>query len=1435
MITAQQPHYYIQPDSIDIRYAEYAGQHKFTVGLREGSSVLVYYPGLDTLGYRDDGSYLSFKLEGAGNRYLKSLDNNIYYIYICFPRTFKAYGDTAYLAFLPTWIPITEDAPGPPVSEKARELMQDNIYICIGTFYSDDSYNLDTGALGTIAQQNAWQEKLNDVPMRIDVTYVLTGGSTLPNGETPHVDWGGNVKVTARLLQEWATDVTRLVDHWSIVRNSGDNVSDAAWNATATFNGEKTLLFNQTQNDLGTTGEKTEFTLTAYAADDSVLAIRTVLVTHTDMQAWIVDCDAPIGAINVDSLGNVKGGLWTEEEDDGDDDDSLGSEESETPMYRTYRLTLAVTVRRNALKGNDYLTIAADGQAPGPGEFQIYPQEGDCQLMVKNSTLYVTAINHIKDGVPGSGDEIWDDEEYKNMREMRYAEAAFIVNCEGLAAIPKTYRICINHDAAPYVAVEMAPATAEVTFDERYSNNNYDKLHSSFSGLPIPISLAAKFDDSPVKITGLVLGLDGMAPREGFTYQLSYHQSADPSDPLNGSIDGASITSLPKPDAARSLIGNYIVYLSLTAIYAGVEYERVMQFPIVERYKAVTSSNVRHFLLTANDDWGASGVPPYSDSGWKTNPPTTEVSELLPYLWIYDETVFSNGQTSNALPILMGNWAESAVTYFMDVAPGTVPTNADGSIKASAQNIVIVPYKRLGTGVAQRIHETGYKIIVTAYNSDGQQVGTQTVVSSTATSDFAVTWTPTAGAVRAIVKFTDANNNELCDSTTVPYVADGAKGSDAVLYYMVADPESLSLAAGGDTFADGSQSKAVTIRVYKVVGNHLPTLVKSPSEVWLYRKIGDDTADRITPISGVYTVTLQPTSVSLTLTLMDGSGTATLETKTITIQSAGLRGYQGASPRRREWDTDMTWRAGTPGDTWKDFCAIKDAAGVVHQFECIQAHVSDTTNRPLLANGNINPAVVYPGQGEITSNYLWREPTEQFDFVATNVLLSQQVLAESGAFNGLRVNFLTVDRNSYIGGFMFNTPYTLLRADLKLIVNPYNYGWLDYLMWNAASSDIVVTGKPDIGDMKIYKSLNIMFPDCGSSIVLKDSSLADYYDSALGDYLYDVNTLNDKVGDMPSLWPKPKEWPKYVYLTLPFYAPFNLKVGRGQSTSHVFTTDDVADVVNNPDSANPFWRFINPSSGARNKYTMQLASQMANAKALCHEYLGARITVRNEVTTLDGNITRGGSIVIYGVKGIKPCELHTPADVRLMTSYDDYDPWGRTSFFWRMIPPGDTDSYLPAKIPLMAARNTIEANRFITDGQGVTETFVFQTPDEFWPASDAYKDGIQISGQSAQVRMCTDFLFRTGAPTDEGSPDGYNRAAIFSRIYASRIVDSASRGAFLDPLFLADGAYGVADLSAFELLPGKFVMLEMTYDEGEYYWRIVNYGPIPGYNPPGNS
>ena len=114
-------------------------------------------------------------------------------------------------------------------------------------------------SLGTL---KAWIKEIfipyEDLPLRLEI--LDSGDGFLAWGETPHLScrvWKGNF-----------VEVTNEVTAWSISRDSGVPIEDAAWllkEKVRNFDGEIDISFTASENDLGetTTQQGTTFTITA--------------------------------------------------------------------------------------------------------------------------------------------------------------------------------------------------------------------------------------------------------------------------------------------------------------------------------------------------------------------------------------------------------------------------------------------------------------------------------------------------------------------------------------------------------------------------------------------------------------------------------------------------------------------------------------------------------------------------------------------------------------------------------------------------------------------------------------------------------------------------------------------------------------------------------------------------------------------------------------------------------------------------------------------------------------------------------------------------------------------------------------------------------------------------------------------------------------------
>lgn len=104
-------------------------------------------------------------------------------------------------------------------------------------------------------------EQFENLPLRMEID--TQGQDTLAYGES--------LVVTCAVMKGW-DDLTSQVVRWTIERDTGVPLEDAAWNLSSkatNFRGTILIEHNQNYSDLGSIGVSTLFTITAYLPDDS--------------------------------------------------------------------------------------------------------------------------------------------------------------------------------------------------------------------------------------------------------------------------------------------------------------------------------------------------------------------------------------------------------------------------------------------------------------------------------------------------------------------------------------------------------------------------------------------------------------------------------------------------------------------------------------------------------------------------------------------------------------------------------------------------------------------------------------------------------------------------------------------------------------------------------------------------------------------------------------------------------------------------------------------------------------------------------------------------------------------------------------------------------------------------------------------------------------
>ena len=193
-----------------------------------------------------------------------------------------------------------------------------------------------------------------------------------------------------------------------------------------------------------------------------------------EAKAYDVSLSQYQSVITVDDMGNVINGLYTEDE---------------AKTTKQYRISTAVFVR----KGMDILLEEDDNtEDVTAGHYRVHAVSEDCEVMVQNSTIFVTAIRNIKDGVAGTNDDANFD--YDAMRKATDAMVTIVVELEGKTSKMVQMPIRIQHDTLPFMVCDLSNESASVAWNTKTSK---------YIGLPIKTKVSLMYHNEPWTISRL--------------------------------------------------------------------------------------------------------------------------------------------------------------------------------------------------------------------------------------------------------------------------------------------------------------------------------------------------------------------------------------------------------------------------------------------------------------------------------------------------------------------------------------------------------------------------------------------------------------------------------------------------------------------------------------------------------------------------------------------------------------------------------------------------------------------------------------------------------------------------------------------------------------------------------------------------------------------
>lgn len=269
-----------------------------------------------------------------------------------------------------------------------------------------------------------------------------------------------------------------------------------------------------------------------------------------EAKAYDVSLSQYQSVITVDDMGNVINGLYTQDEG---------------KATKQYRISTAVFVR----KGMDILLEEdANSEDVTEGHYRLHVISEDCDVEVKNSTVFIKGIKNIKDGVAGTADDT--DFDYAAMRKMSDAMVTIVVDLEGKTSKTVQMPIRIQHDSLPFMVCDLSNESASVAWNTKAGK---------YIGFPIKTKISLMYHNEPWEISSL-----GTSAPAGLK--------------LSASIEGnAKVITIDADNLTADTLSQVTkLNITITGIYAGASYEYTRELTILK-----SSDTVVYELIPSAD------------------------------------------------------------------------------------------------------------------------------------------------------------------------------------------------------------------------------------------------------------------------------------------------------------------------------------------------------------------------------------------------------------------------------------------------------------------------------------------------------------------------------------------------------------------------------------------------------------------------------------------------------------------------------------------------------------------------------------------------------------------------------------------------------------------------------------------------------------------
>lgn len=292
-----------------------------------------------------------------------------------------------------------------------------------------------------------------------------------------------------------------------------------------------------------------------------------------EAKAYDVSLSQYQSVVTVDDMGNVINGLYTQDEG---------------KATKQYRISTAVFVR----KGMDILLEEdMNSEDVTEGHYRLHVVSEDCDVEVKNSTVFIKGIRNIKDGVAGTADDTNFD--YAAMRKMSDAMVTIVVDLEGKTSKTVQMPIRIQHDSLPFMVCDLSNENASVAWNTKAGK---------YIGFPIKTKVSLMYHNEPWAISSLdISSVAGLK--------------------TSMSIDGkAKIITIDADNLTADTLAQ-ITKMNITVVgkYAGASYEYTRELTILKSSDTVVYELIPSADSVIIDNQGNMSAESISCDIWATS------------------------------------------------------------------------------------------------------------------------------------------------------------------------------------------------------------------------------------------------------------------------------------------------------------------------------------------------------------------------------------------------------------------------------------------------------------------------------------------------------------------------------------------------------------------------------------------------------------------------------------------------------------------------------------------------------------------------------------------------------------------------------------------------------------------------------------------------